>query len=280
MKNVCYIVLLLGFNLFVFSETYLPIYNGNQLVNSKKILNNNFPVRETYPFNAIKIECDDTNLKVKISGAQLEAVSVVDIPDILFVYEKTTFYFPYQYFIKPCPMLLNVVAKKFDNLDCTWIVQIRTIDDGERGPKYERNSWFVLQYINESMVISDMVWSSDEESGYTKVKIDKFQYNGKTWYNIGQKKYTLKGKCLIQDLRFNSSNYRWINLLIDNTNVREEPRRNSKILTTLPAGTIVQTLEYAGVAEIIDDQISPWIKIQYNFNGVNVIGYIFGAYVK
>lgn len=275
------ISLVLCLNLYsLYTQTILPVYTDVKLVKVERIVNKNFPVRETYALSEIKIVNNDDALGILIEGSQLESVVAVDLPTLVFSYNNQKYWFAYQYYIYENPMLLGIDVKKIVGADSSWLVKLTTIADGEVGPKFTLNTFFVLQYINNLMIISDAVFSNSEEPSNNKMVFETFQFEKNFWYNIGDKKYYLQDTILVSDVRFNVSKDTSLNLLIDNSNIRTSPSVKSSIICTLNAGSHVKVIKYAGQAERIDSFVSPWIEVEIHNKGLKQIGYIFGAYVK
>lgn len=268
-------------NLFsLYSQTILPVYTDVKRVKVERIINKNFPVRETYALSEIKIVNNDDALGILIEGSQLESVDAVDLPTLVFSYNNQKYCFTYQYYIYNSPLLLGIDVKKIVGADSSWLVKLTTIAAGEVGPKFPVYTFFVLQYINNLMIISDSVFSVSEEPSNNKMVFETFQFEKNFWYNIGDKKYYLQDNILVSDVRFNVSKNTILNILIDNLNIRSSPSVKSSIICTLNAGSNVKVIKYAGQAERIDNFVSPWIEVEFRNNGLNQIGYIFGAYVK
>jgi len=275
------ISMVLCLNLFsLYSQTILPVYTDVKRVRVDRIINKNFPVRETYPLSEIKIVNNDDALGILIEGSQLESVDAVDLPTLVFSYNNQKYWFAYQYYIYNSPLLLDIDVKKIVGADSSWLVKLTTIAAGEVGPKFPVYTFFVLQYINNLMIISDSVFSVSEEPSNNKMVFETFQFEKNFWYNIGDKKYYLQDNILVSDVRFNVSKNTILNILIDNLNIRSSPSVKSSIICTLNAGSNVKVIKYAGQAERIDNFVSPWIEVEFRNNGLNQIGYIFGAYVK
>lgn len=275
MKNAMFIFIMLG-SINCYAQKLLPLYEIKKTGNEDLSVTSNSQIKK----NSVGASIE--NISISLLGQYIvdrDGTTIVS-PTIVIEYKGMQYELPSSE-VECAARITEIKIHKLADYKDKWIVFIKSIDDGPRGPIYLEQSIALLQGVSNRIALT-FLDRIVEETHKDKIELESFVLGDQVFINLFD--FQLQGRA--DYLLFKSNKQKTV---MDNLNIRSGPGIKYSVIGKLSPGNSVWIKHFSSPLEEIDNIISPWVKIAFNKTITNSDGteeyvskegYVFYGYLK